>query len=415
MPDPAANIDTALHTELVNAAVSQGWHDVAARMGRWAAAGYTGSWQDATYDPPAEPGPLGGLPAFERAARAVHNQRWGADAEDMWGYTEWRDEAHGLAKAAITAWRGDHGCVPVDVHQDALARGDVAHGELDCLAEALAVRGIGPESEAGPEAAVVDTVIQMIDRMETALIEAARELDEEREFAGDARTAEQENRRDGLRAATETLAGRVIDEDSDDRWTIRDLERVTIEMAGRYADWIATGDYDWHTAAVERPASDVETAAIAYVTEPEGSDRVPQYWHELQEAVRQHRRAEAQESAARATLPAEPRPAVPEATPGVGRAHDGDPGRCSYSGIQEGDATCGEPATIHLITDRPSDHPDGGLASLPTCDGHADIARRAARIVAEHPHQGHCGQPATIWDEASNTCAPAPSTVEDHA
>lgn len=48
-----------------------------------------------------------------------------------------------------------------------------------------------------------------------------------------------------LTAAARTMAGRDLDPHPDDAPTIRDLEQTTIGMAERYADWIATGRYDY--------------------------------------------------------------------------------------------------------------------------------------------------------------------------
>jgi hypothetical protein len=41
---------------------------------------------------------------------------------------------------------------------------------------------------------------------------------------------------------------------------------------------------------------DVVDTAVAYVTEPEGSDMVPQYWHELDDATKRYLAAKSKES-----------------------------------------------------------------------------------------------------------------------
>lgn len=41
---------------------------------------------------------------------------------------------------------------------------------------------------------------------------------------------------------------------------VRDLEQVTVAMADRFAEWIATGSYDWQRAGTV-PAPELEAAA----------------------------------------------------------------------------------------------------------------------------------------------------------
>lgn len=67
-------------------------------------------------------------------------------------------------------------------------------------------------------------------------------------------TADQEIRARALDAAVRTLDGADLFGPPGDEPTVRDFEQTTIGTADRYAEWIATGDYDW--LAPDRPGID---------------------------------------------------------------------------------------------------------------------------------------------------------------
>lgn len=89
-------------------------------------------------------------------------------------------------------------------------------------------------------------------------------------------------------------------------------------------------------------------------------------------------------------------------------------GRCAYA-PHPGLPMCGQPATVHL---RVTDHVHG-LVELAACDRHAPIARAAAPVDAEHPHEWVCGLPGTVWVMPDNRCAiddtGVPGLVAAHA
>lgn len=80
---------------------------------------------------------------------------------------------------------------------------------------------------------------------------------------------------------------------------------------------------------------------------------------------------------------------------------------CSYIPTGGG-ATCGTPATVHLWVAR---SPSGGVR-LAACDPHAPIARATGPVVQEHPYQGLCDLPGTVWSRELNQCVIDDSGVE---
>lgn len=78
---------------------------------------------------------------------------------------------------------------------------------------------------------------------------------------------------------------------------------------------------------------------------------------------------------------------------GVGPASSEYRAVCAHTGPTINGPVCGRPVAIHVLT-VDSFH---GAVALASCEMHADVARRAGRYEDEHPHQGVCGLPGTVW------------------
>lgn len=81
------------------------------------------------------------------------------------------------------------------------------------------------------------------------------------------------------------------------------------------------------------------------------------------------------------------------ADPGVGVPSDDIGGACAFNGPTGNGPCCPLPAVTHVRVISG----EWGEVALAACDNHADIARRAGRLVAQHTHEGWCGMPGTVW------------------
>lgn len=85
--------------------------------------------------------------------------------------------------------------------------------------------------------------------------------------------------------------------------------------------------------------------------------------------------------------------------PTVGLPSDEYRAVCVYSD-EPGAPQCNEPAALHVMVDDQK----YGCVSLATCTKHARIARAAGSYRMEHPFEGFCGFPGTLWNEQHNVC-----------
>lgn len=84
--------------------------------------------------------------------------------------------------------------------------------------------------------------------------------------------------------------------------------------------------------------------------------------------------------------------------PQVGPASDEYRAVCAHSHGPDY-PQCERPASLHIKVE------DGryGVVALASCDVHLGIARNAARVLADHPYEGFCGLPGTLW-HPENRC-----------
>jgi hypothetical protein len=89
-----------------------------------------------------------------------------------------------------------------------------------------------------------------------------------------------------------------------------------------------------------------------------------------------------------------------EAQPWVGAPSAEYRAVCLYSD-GPGQPQCDEPAILHVGVEDANygTVADYGVIGLPTCGRHAHLARASARFIEEHPHEGFCGFPGTLWLE----------------
>ena len=92
---------------------------------------------------------------------------------------------------------------------------------------------------------------------------------------------------------------------------------------------------------------------------------------------------------------------------GVGPPSDDHRAVCCHTGPNHAGPLCGQPATVHVLTVAADE-----AVTLPTCDAHAAIARRAGSYQDEHEHQGVCGLPGTVWVFYRDRCDIDDSGVE---
>lgn len=89
-----------------------------------------------------------------------------------------------------------------------------------------------------------------------------------------------------------------------------------------------------------------------------------------------------------------------EVKPWVGpESTDGHRGLCAYS-PNPGDPQCETPAAVHLMVDTGR----YGVVALQSCVAHAGIARSSADVLMEHPYEGACWFPNSLWNQAANVC-----------
>jgi hypothetical protein len=86
---------------------------------------------------------------------------------------------------------------------------------------------------------------------------------------------------------------------------------------------------------------------------------------------------------------------------------------CMYTGSRPGELECLQSAVVHIIG---TDGQFEGYIGLQACQRHADMARAApGSFVMEHPFDGECGLPGTIWNFDENRCVLDDSGVEPTA
>lgn len=75
--------------------------------------------------------------------------------------------------------------------------------------------------------------------------------------------------------------------------------------------------------------------------------------------------------------------------------------KCLYATI-EGDPTCGEPATFHVLIG--SHNANGDMCSLPSCDTHLPVAIAVPNSLQTHRYGIWCGMPGALWNISDNEC-----------
>ncbi len=76
--------------------------------------------------------------------------------------------------------------------------------------------------------------------------------------------------------------------------------------------------------------------------------------------------------------------------PYVGLPTEGE--GCAFSAVLDS-PSCGLPPTVHIHS-RATAWGDVGLVA---CDAHADIARTAGQLIAEHPYGPDCPESTICW------------------
>jgi hypothetical protein len=91
--------------------------------------------------------------------------------------------------------------------------------------------------------------------------------------------------------------------------------------------------------------------------------------------------------------------------PSIGKRRDEYSADCSFGTIEGGtDPKCPKRATWHIAAITCLNPEEMG--SLVVCDDHYALAREAASygFIQQHPYEGVCGLPGTLWDTKVNRC-----------